>query len=61
MGFVNNIIKLFKNLNIKEWGDIPEFDVIINATSIGLKGEDKLHLDYSNLGKNKLFYDIFCI
>lgn len=48
----------FNKINIVNWGDVPEFDVIINATSIGLKGEDKLHLDYSNLGKNKLFYDV---
>ena len=26
---------LFKDLNIVDWGNIPNFDVIINATSIG--------------------------
>ena len=28
---------LFKNLTIVEWGIVPDFDVIINATSHGLK------------------------
>jgi len=49
---------LFNNLEIIEWGTIPEFDVIINATSIGLKKDDKFNLDLTNIGKNKLFYDV---
>ena len=49
---------LFKNLRIVEWGEIPEFDIIINATSVGLKNEDKMNLDISNVGKNKFFYDV---
>jgi shikimate dehydrogenase len=49
---------LFKNLKIFNWGDVPEFDVIINATSIGLNKDDKINLDLSKIGKNKLFYDV---
>ncbi len=49
---------LFKNLRIVEWGEIPEFDIIINATSVGLKNEDKMNLDFSKIGKNKFFYDV---
>ena len=49
---------LFKTIKIVEWGEIPEFDIIINATSIGLKNEDKMNLDISNVGKNKFFYDV---
>ena len=49
---------LFKDLNIVDWGNIPNFDVIINATSIGLKEDDEIKLDYSNIGSNKLFYDV---
>ena len=49
---------LFKNLKIVNWGDIPEFDVIINATSIGLNKDDVINLDFSKVGKNKLFYDV---
>ena len=50
--------KIFKNIEIVEWGDIPDFDIIINATSLGLKNDDKIKLNFSNIEKNKLFYDI---
>ena len=49
---------VFKNLNIVDWGEIPEFDVIINATSLGLNKDDKIELDFSSVGNNKLFYDV---
>ena len=49
---------LFKNLKIVNWGDIPEFDVIINATSIGLNKDDNINLNFTKIGKNKLFYDV---
>ena len=52
-----NFKKEFKNLNILDWGDIPVFDLIINATSLGLKNEE-LDLDFNNVGRNKLFYDV---
>ena len=48
---------LFKNLKVVEWGSLPDFDVIINATSIGLNDET-IDLDFSKSGKNKLFYDV---
>ena len=48
---------LYKDLEIIEWGDLPDFDVIINATSIGLNNET-MNLDFSKSGKNKLFYDV---
>ena len=53
-----NLKKLFNNLNIIEWGEIPNFDIIINATSLGLKKEDNMNLDFSSVGKNKFFYDV---
>ena len=37
---------------------MPNFDVIINATSLGLNKEDKINLDFAGIGKNKLFYDV---
>ena len=49
---------IFNNLNIVDWGDVPEFDVIINATSLGLNKDEKIELDFSSVGKNKLFYDV---
>ena len=48
----------FKNINIVEWGKIPSFDMIINATSIGLKNEDGIKFDYSAVGSDKFFYDV---
>ena len=53
-----NIKKLFNNLQIVSWGEIPEFDIIINGTSVGLDKNDQIGLDFSNVGKNKLFYDV---
>ena len=47
----------FKNLIIVEWGDIPDFDMVINATSVGLNENDQLELNLSKI-KNKFFYDI---
>ena len=52
-----NLKIIFKNLNIVEWGNLPDFDVVINATSLGLNNEN-LNLDFSKAGKNKLFYDV---
>ena len=47
----------FDNLKVIDWGDLSSFDVIINATSLGLNNE-KMTLDFSNVGENKLFYDV---
>ena len=49
---------IFKNIKLIEWGEIPDFDVIINATSLGLNKDDKLNLEFTNVVKNKLFYDV---
>ncbi len=48
----------FKDLDIVAWGNVPNFDMIINATSIGLKKEDEIKLNYSKMGSNKFFYDV---
>ena len=48
----------FKNIEIVDWGDIPDFDMIINATSVGLNKDDQINLDLSRVGKNKFFYDV---
>ena len=52
------IKNIFNNIKLIKWGKMPDFDVIINATSIGLNQDDKIYLDFTNVGKNKLFYDI---
>ena len=49
---------IFNNISIIDWGNVPEFDVVINATSLGLNEYDKIELDFSTSGKNKLFYDV---
>ena len=53
-----NLKTIFKNIEIIEWGEVPNFDMIINATSLGLKKEDKIELDFSSTSKNKFFYDV---
>ena len=53
-----NLNELFKNLVIVDWGELPKFDTIINATSIGLNKKDKFKLDFTKAGKNKFFYDV---
>ena len=45
-------------IRVVNWGAIPEFDIVINATSVGLNNNQKLDLDFSNIGKNKFFYDV---
>jgi len=53
-----NLKKIYSNLEIVSWGQNTDFDMIINATSLGLKNEDKIKLDFSKTGVNKLFYDV---
>ena len=52
-----NLKLQFNNLKILNWGELTEFDLIINATSLGLNKET-INLDFSEVGNNKLFYDI---
>ena len=53
-----NLKKIFKNIEILEWGEASNFDIIINATSLGLKKGDNLNLNFSSTSGNKLFYDV---
>ena len=53
-----NLKKIYTDLQIVDWGFLPSFDVIINATSLGLKKEDKININLQNIGDNKLFYDV---
>ena len=52
-----NLKVLFNNLKILEWGSLTDFDMVINATSLGLNNET-INLDFSSLGHDKLFYDV---
>ena len=53
-----NIKKIYSNLEIMDWGETPDFNMIINATSLGLKNDDEIKLNYDDIGPNKLFYDV---
>jgi shikimate dehydrogenase len=53
-----NLKEYFKNIELTEWGEVPNVDMIINATSIGLKKEDVMKLDFSLMSGNKFFYDV---
>ena len=53
-----DISKLFNNISIVDWGEIPNFDMIINATSLGLNNNDEFNFDFSKLKKDKFFYDV---
>ena len=52
------IKKLFPEIEITEWGKVSSFDIIINATSIGLNNKDEINIDYKNISQNKFFYDV---
>ena len=55
----NNFEKFGLNkITTVDWGVVPEFDIVINATSIGLKKDDQLGLDFSKVGREKFFYDV---
>ena len=55
---VKKLRDIFDNIQFVNWGDMPNFDVIINATSLGLNTDDKINLDFTKIEKNKLFYDV---
>ena len=49
---------IFSDLEIVEWGEVPDFNMVINATSSGLKIDDNLNLDFSKIEKGNFFYDV---
>ena len=53
-----NLKKSFPKLKLIEWGDINNFDMIINTTSLGLKENDKIPINYDQIGPRKFFYDV---
>ena len=55
IGKAENIKKKFEEVEVLKWKKIPDFDIVINATSVGLKGES-LDLDFNT--KDKVFYDV---
>ena len=53
--------KKFKNLNIIEWknlkNELVNFDIIINATSLGLKNGKDFDFDFDNTKESLIFID----
>ena len=52
-----NLKNQFKDLKVLDWGKVPKFDVVLNATSLGLNNEI-INLDFSDVENGKLFYDV---
>ena len=50
--------KIYQDLEVISWGQCVDFDIIINATSLGLKKDDQIELDFSKFKSDKLFYDV---
>ena len=53
-----NLKKLFPYLELVKWGDVKNFDMIVNATSLGLKENDRIPINYDQIGSGKFFYDV---
>ena len=49
--------KSFPFLKVINWGETIKSDLIINATSIGIKKNEDIKLDYNKLD-GQLFYDV---
>ena len=52
-----NLKKSFPFLKVINWGETIKSDLIINATSIGIKQNEEIKLDYTKLD-GQLFYDV---
>ena len=48
----------FKNVKVLEWNDECKFDIIINATSLGLNKNENIDINFENLENEKFFYDV---
>ena len=55
---VDDLKVLFEDIDVVDWGNLDDFDMIINATSLGLNKTDEIKLDFSKNIKNKFFYDL---
>ena len=53
-----NLNLLFNELEVVPCGEVPSFDIIINATSLGLNKDDKIDLKLPTKCEGKLFYDV---
>ena len=49
--------KIYTNLNPLDWDQEIDCDIVINATSLGLKPDDKISLNFDNIKNKIIFYD----
>jgi len=56
----NQLKKLFPKIELIEWGERPTIfcDIVVNTTSVGLKNDDKINIDFTDIDKKTLFYDL---
>ena len=47
----------FTNINLLKWDQETNCNIIINATSLGLKPDDQINLNFNNLKNKIIFYD----
>ena len=52
------IKKKFNDIEIIEWGDNCTFDMVINATTLGLNKSDEININYEKSSEKKFFYDV---
>ena len=48
-------------ITVVDWGELPNFWCYNNTTSVGLKRDQTLNLDFSKIEKGKFFYDVIII
>ncbi len=56
----NQLKKSFPKIELIKWGELPPIfcDIVVNTTSVGLKKDDKINIDFTNTDKKTLFYDL---
>tara|TARA_B100000787_G_scaffold137108_1_gene105963 strand:+ start:465 stop:1301 length:837 start_codon:yes stop_codon:yes gene_type:complete len=56
----NQLKKLFPKIELIKWGELPPIfcDIVVNTTSVGLKKDDNINIDFNNINKKTLFYDL---
>ncbi len=54
----NQLCATYNDIEVVDWGKQINFDMIINATSIGLNNYEKIKIDFERIEKGKFFYDV---
>ena len=50
--------KSFTDIELVPWGKLPNFDMILNATSIGLEKNEEIKIEFKDISPSKFFYDV---